>query len=109
MHGIHTDNNRIAVALAALLICNQPLERVTPSLLCNACNRPFRYALKNLARPRLSGGGVPRLLGARRREKYQVSGPVRSDRRPARQQLTGVFENNNSVAEQAPALVRVTC
>lgn len=34
--------------------------------------------------------------------------PVRGDGRPVGQQLTGVLEDDNTVAEQAPALLRVT-
>src|ERR1022692_1052676 len=41
------------------------------------------------------------------RSLEQVGWPVRLDRVPVREQLTGVLENDDAVAKQAPALLRM--
>src|SRR5260370_42696455 len=40
-------------------------------------------------------------------ERPDVGRPVGSDHAPVREQLTGVFEQDDAVTEQAPALLRV--
>jgi hypothetical protein len=49
---------------------------------------------------------VPRYYPGRAIEG-QVRGPVRRDGRAVRQELPGVLEDHDAVAEQAPALLRV--
>ena len=65
-------------------------------------------ALRKGARRALGSGRVASVPALGRRVKHEVSWPVGSDHRPARKQLASVFKYNDTVAEQAPALIRVT-